>query len=51
MKGYCALWGPRCKYFVILCPALTHADLHQELGQETWAERGWCSNSTCLRAK
>ncbi|CAE7543489.1 Ankrd17 [Symbiodinium sp. CCMP2592] len=29
----------QCKYFVILCPALTHVDLHQELGQETWAER------------
>jgi len=39
----------QCKYFVILCPALTHADLHQELGQETWAERGWCRTERLAR--
>ncbi|CAE7510114.1 R11A8.7 [Symbiodinium sp. CCMP2456] len=40
----------QCKYFVILCPALTHLDQRQELGQESWAERGWCSSSTYQRA-
>ncbi|CAE7543476.1 Kidins220 [Symbiodinium sp. CCMP2592] len=39
----------QCKYFVILCPALTHLDQRQELGQESWAERGWCRTERLAR--
>lgn len=31
----------RCEYFVILCPAVTHAD-QTVLGEDVWATRGWC---------
>eukprot|EP00438_Fugacium_kawagutii_P009749 Skav220217 [mRNA] locus=scaffold1600:140995:142710:- [translate_table: standard] len=31
----------RCFFFVILCPAVQHADGHM-LSESTWAHRGWC---------
>ncbi|CAE7317141.1 unnamed protein product, partial [Symbiodinium pilosum] len=32
----------RCKYFVVLCPSLTHMDRRLVLDEGTWAQRGWC---------
>jgi len=32
----------KCEYFVILCPALEHADQKKMLSLQTWRERGWC---------
>ncbi|CAE7838253.1 unnamed protein product [Symbiodinium sp. CCMP2592] len=32
----------KCEYFVILCPALEHADQRKMLSLQTWRERGWC---------
>ncbi|CAE7447877.1 ANKRA2 [Symbiodinium microadriaticum] len=32
----------KCKYFVVLCPALAHAEQRESLSYETWAGRGWC---------
>ncbi|CAE7375517.1 ANKRD44, partial [Symbiodinium pilosum] len=32
----------RCRFFVILCPALRHSDLNFTLSQQTWSQRGWC---------
>eukprot|EP00438_Fugacium_kawagutii_P029311 Skav208010 [mRNA] locus=scaffold1203:336371:338146:+ [translate_table: standard] len=31
----------QCFFFVILCPAVQHADGHM-LSESTWARRGWC---------
>eukprot|EP00438_Fugacium_kawagutii_P033843 Skav231495 [mRNA] locus=scaffold354:95433:97148:- [translate_table: standard] len=31
----------QCYFFVILCPAVKHADGHM-LSESTWAHRGWC---------
>ena len=32
----------RCKYFIVLCPALQHQDTQITLSQSSWAQRGWC---------
>ena len=32
----------RCLYFIILCPALTHASRSEMLSFSTWSQRGWC---------
>ncbi|CAE7365507.1 Kidins220 [Symbiodinium natans] len=39
----------RCEYFVILCPALAHAQQQSMLGEHTWAERGWCRTERLAR--
>ncbi|CAE7216813.1 ANKRA2 [Symbiodinium sp. CCMP2592] len=39
----------RCKYFVVLCPALMHVDQQRVLGQHSWAERGWCRTERLAR--
>lgn len=39
----------RCEYFVILCPELMHFDVGKMLGQESWAERGWCRTERLAR--
>ena len=31
----------KCKYFVVLCPALAHAEQRVTLSYETWTGRGW----------
>ncbi|CAK9095519.1 unnamed protein product [Durusdinium trenchii] len=32
----------RCKFFVILAPAVEHVDTGELLSKHTWSERGWC---------
>ena len=32
----------QCEFFIILCPALEHAEHRKMLSLETWAERGGC---------
>ena len=39
--GSIPLYVAKCKYFVVLCPALVHAEQSVTLSYETWTGRGW----------
>ena len=39
----------KCKFFVALCPVLTHVDTQKRMDSYSWAKRGWCRVEKMVR--